>query len=237
MSAYYYAESSGAGPIKSLLSHIELFPFKQLLFFLRELDAKTPMRTWFVGTLFVLGVFLYLYKGFSWRENYLLNAAGLFSLGVALFPMGWDCGDKCPSWTFHGICAFLAFFCLALVAVFCAKETLSLPGLTPQKEASYRHWYTLIGWAMVVLPTIAIVLTWLFGQSSYDVFAYGIFASELLGLWAFAAYWFIKSQELAETRADQHAAAQNLVVTRDAPKPALPGLPVPLPSYSAKTLR
>ena len=34
------------------------------------------MRDWFVGTLCAVGVFLYLYKGFSDRENVALNIAG-----------------------------------------------------------------------------------------------------------------------------------------------------------------
>src|SRR5688572_33391886 len=83
ISAYYYAGSSDTGPIESALAQIDVFPIKQLLFFLGQLDSQTPMRSWFVGPLFVLGVFLYLYKGFSHLENKLLNAAGLFALGVA----------------------------------------------------------------------------------------------------------------------------------------------------------
>lgn len=38
-----------------------------------------PVRTWFVGILFALAAFLYLYKGFSKKENIALNLAGLFA--------------------------------------------------------------------------------------------------------------------------------------------------------------
>ena len=47
----------------------------------------TPMRTIFVGVLFAIGVFLYLYKGYSVQENYALNFAGIFAATVAIFPM------------------------------------------------------------------------------------------------------------------------------------------------------
>ena len=46
----------------------------------------TPMRDIFVGILFAIGSFLYLYKGFSRQENYALNCAGLLALGIAVFP-------------------------------------------------------------------------------------------------------------------------------------------------------
>src|SRR5207302_9569520 len=46
-----------------------------------------PVRLWFCGILFVVGVFLYKYQGFSENENRWLSLAGLFALGVAVFPM------------------------------------------------------------------------------------------------------------------------------------------------------
>src|ERR1700733_14650519 len=45
------------------------------------------MRNWFIGSLFVIGVFLYLYKGFSMLENILLNVGGLLAVLIALVPM------------------------------------------------------------------------------------------------------------------------------------------------------
>jgi hypothetical protein len=46
-----------------------------------------PGRVLFIGILFALGSFLYLYKGFSRREDVALNLAGAFALGVAVCPM------------------------------------------------------------------------------------------------------------------------------------------------------
>jgi len=44
------------------------------------------MRNWFVGILWTVGSFLYLYKGFSDFENVLLNFAGGFAVGIAMVP-------------------------------------------------------------------------------------------------------------------------------------------------------
>lgn len=46
----------------------------------------TPLGDVFVGSLFGIGAFLYLYKGFSREENIALNIAGLSVVCVALFP-------------------------------------------------------------------------------------------------------------------------------------------------------
>ena len=52
------------------------------------------MRDWFVGFLCAIGVFLYLYKGFSNAENILLNIAGISAVGVAMVPMAWESPPK-----------------------------------------------------------------------------------------------------------------------------------------------
>src|SRR5215207_516937 len=59
-----------------------------------------PVRVWFVGGLFAVGSFLMLYKGYTRREDWALNLAALFAIGVALFPMTW-CDPHCPNWNPH----------------------------------------------------------------------------------------------------------------------------------------
>ena len=207
MSDYYFAESAGTGIVPSLLKQVDLWPIKQLLFFLDQFDPHTPMRSWFVGLLFVLGVLMILYSGFSRLENWLLNAAGVLAVGVALFPTGCD---NCPPITLHGTCAISAFVLLVLVAVFCAKQTLTI-GLAPARATFYRHLYNVTATLMLVFPLAAVIVTWvwgLFGQSTHFVFF-----AELLGLWCFALYWYNKSRELAENRAEIHAVEGRLMST------------------------
>ena len=96
------------------------------------------MRNWFVGVLFGVGVFLYLYKGFSTTENYALNIAGVLALGIALNPK--DLWENSTRGTLHGFFAVTFFFAIAFVALFCARDTLHL--ITDEKEKT------------VVLPAI-----------------------------------------------------------------------------------
>jgi hypothetical protein len=112
-----------------------------------SIDHKS-MRDWFVGILFAIGAFLYLYKGFSNKENIALNCAGTFALGIALFPMEWDCGDTCKRLSLHGTCATLFFLCIAFVCLRCASDTLDLIP-NEQDKRKFELLYQLIGLAMI----------------------------------------------------------------------------------------
>jgi hypothetical protein len=154
-------------------------------------------RDIFVGILCAIGFFLYLYKGFSIRENLALNLAGILAIGVALFPMQWDCRDECSKFSIHGFCAISLFLCMAYVCIRCASETLRyLNDETVKKR--YRKIYNIIGIGMIVSPLVAGVLTVVFRQ------AYTIIV-EWVGIYVFASYWLIKSYELASTQADRKA--------------------------------
>src|ERR1043166_5802622 len=48
------------------------------------------LRDLFVGTLSGTGVILFLYQGVTRLEDYALNLAGLFALGIAMFPTASD---------------------------------------------------------------------------------------------------------------------------------------------------
>ena len=161
------------------------------------------MRPWFVGILFAVGVILYLYKGYSRQENWFLNFAGLFAIGIATFPMEWECGEKrgfpveCEWLTAHGTCAVLLFFCIAWVCIRCASDTLHL-FKDKGRERRYRKWYRFIGVLMLCFPLIALVLTVMFDRR-FESYA---FIAEAVGIWIFAAYWLLKSRELSLTNAE-----------------------------------
>ena len=162
-----------------------------------------PMRVWFVGTLFAIGFFLYLYKGFSRTENIMLNIAGLAAVVVALFHMKLpedcaDCGTNSFSWV-HGSAAFILFGCLAFVAWACADDVL-----VEVKDQSTRDWirkrYFYCAIAMVLSPVAAVGLTFTLGSDYWLVLI-----AEWLGVWSFAAYWSLKSYELGLSKADKKA--------------------------------
>jgi len=106
-----------------------------------------PGRVLFVGILFALGSFLYLYKGFSKREDVSLNFAGLFALGVALCPMYYE-ADYIPfSNRLHFGFAILLFICMAYTAIFCHDDTLRWVA-DPNRRLRYKVAYHVIGWFM-----------------------------------------------------------------------------------------
>lgn len=169
-----------------------------------ELGGRS-MRNWFVGGLFAIGALLYLYKGFSPKENYALNIAGVMVVLVAVFPMEWQCGASCARFTIHGTAAVLAFLCIAFVAAFCAVDTLRLirdEARRKRLERTYRGLAVL----MLVSPLVAFVLSSVVGLRSAL-----IFFVEASGMLAFAAYWVTKSREMRQTHADLMALEGALV--------------------------
>ena len=156
-----------------------------------------PMRTWFVGILFAIGAFLYLYKGFSNKENWALNIAGICALGVAIFPTQSKFG-------IHGIFAIVLFLCIAFVAIWCTQETLEYLA-SKEQQKRFKRVYNTLGLLMVASPASAAVLTLMFNNpSSYTFFV------EAAGVLAFAAFWWTKSRELAFSDAEAVKAAKEI---------------------------
>jgi hypothetical protein len=148
-----------------------------------------PGRVLFVGILFALGSFLYLYKGFSRREDIALNFAGLFALGVAVCPMYAEAGYIPFSNVLHFTFAVLLFICMAYAAIFCHEETLQWVK-DANLRARYKVIYHVIGWFMGLFPLVGLILAVFLGAERH------VFWIEAAGIWAFAAYWFTKSREL-----------------------------------------
>src|SRR6516162_3715528 len=96
------------------------------------------MRNWFVGILFAVGALLYINQGHSSEEDWALNLAGVLAIGIAMFPMPWDCYRH--PFSPHGFCAIAFFFCIAFVAAICSRDTLVLIR-DPKVRARYRKAY------------------------------------------------------------------------------------------------
>jgi threonine/homoserine/homoserine lactone efflux protein len=158
-------------------------------------SADSSMRDWFVGILFGVAAFLILYRGYRPLENWLLNIGGVFAVGVAIFPMSWECTSNCK-WSPHGFCAVAFFLCLAAVCLFCSRDTLQLIK-DPTRRKRYQGVYSVLGVMMVALPLAAWVVTTVFTPSKV------VFCIESAGIVAFAAYWLTKSKELEESQLDR----------------------------------
>jgi hypothetical protein len=165
----------------------------------------TPMRDLFVGCLFAIGGFLYLYKGFSRKENYALNVAGVLAVGVAIFPTYTSVESDRPAYTapvMHVACAVLFFFALSYVCLTRASDTLHLIG-SPRRALLYHYTYKVIGVCMIVLPLGAVALTY-WQRHRFDPHRHpAVFALEFVAAWVFGAYWLLKSLEIHSTQADR----------------------------------
>jgi hypothetical protein len=148
-------------------------------------------RNILVGCLWATGVFLFLFQGLSRLENWILNIAGLAAIGIAMFPM--DDRQCAPGSRFslHAASAILFFACLALVAVGLSKTRIRYV-IYPEKRRRFARAYDAAGLAMIAMPAAVAGLYFLGGRRCET---HWIFWVEVLGIWAFAAYWFMKTAE------------------------------------------
>lgn len=154
------------------------------------------MRDLFVGALSAIGVFLILYRGYSRGEDRALDLAGVAALLVAFVPTDRRevPGVAAPHF-WSGLVhlgAAAAFFALiAYVCVFRSGDTLKL--MDEERRRPYRSTYRLLGAAMLAVPAAAWAVRYLPGATAYPY----VFFAELAGILVFAAFWLVKSREIA----------------------------------------
>ena len=170
-----------------------------------------PMRNAFVGVLVMIGAFLYLYKGFSKKENYALNAAGVFAMGVAFFPTSLPEQAEVSAQAYalvnqeafvspmlHGICAIAFFLLIAYVCIFRSNDTLTVFTHDEASRSRYQMAYKIIGCLMVVLPLATLGILMLIKPASNAV----VFTVELVAVWVFGVFWLTKSRELRRQQSE-----------------------------------
>jgi len=159
-----------------------------------------PVRLWFCGLLFAVGVFLYRYKGFSKNEDRWLSLTGILTLCVAIFPMA-VAGKASPftlayfglpDVTLHGISAVLAFVCIGIIIFWYSDSTLSKIKDNATRKR-FKTTYFLIGAYMLLAMAGSVLMHFLHTDRANDSY---ILYVEGSGLWAFAVYWFVKNREL-----------------------------------------
>ncbi len=147
-------------------------------------------RNIFVGVLCFVASYLILYKGYTWLEDRALDLAGVSAVGVAFFPM-----DSDPGISAHGVFAVIFFGCIFYVCIFMSKMTL--PVLELDRQKFFRRCYWACSVVMVGLIMIAVVFSLIPGEYREALSNYNVaFWLEAFGIWAFSAYWYIKSREL-----------------------------------------
>jgi hypothetical protein len=111
---------------------------------------------------------------------------------------------------------------MGIVAIFLANQTLEIEGLKPERVDRYKLAYKVTGVGMAAVPVGASLLALLLGLEAHLTFV-----AELAGLWAIAAYWFIKTMELEETQAEILAVQGRLGEAPPARSARGPALPLP----------
>ncbi len=147
-------------------------------------------RNIFVGILCFVASYLILYQGYTWLEDRVLDVAGFSAVGIALFPVS----DK-PGISAHYIFAIAFFSCIFYVCIYMSRKTLSV---TDPDQINFFRWsYRACASVMVGIIVFAIIMS-LLPENFKKVFHenHVIFWMEAFGIWAFSAFWYIKSREL-----------------------------------------
>ncbi|MGE0228298.1 MAG: hypothetical protein AB7I38_05075 [Dehalococcoidia bacterium] len=164
------------------------------------------LRDEFVGGLVAVGVFLILYKGFTRYENAALNVAGFAVIGVAFVPMAWQCGGACSRASdFHGLFAYTFFAFIFYVAFFRSSDTLT-PELLPDPATRTRYHRIYRGVSIAMAGAILLAGAIAFFAHRQQI----VIVLESVGVWAFAAYWIVKSDEMRRSDAGKWLAEGRL---------------------------
>lgn len=173
-------------------------------------------RNLFIGFLCVIAACLIIYSGFSRLEDWLLNAAGVSLLLVALFPTSWSTADlgsmlakKCgndfvpfdastllgTNVPIHYASAILFFLFIALANISTAYDSVK----RIQNSKSKHFWVKIYGavrWIMPIGLLISALAAMLLDRSRL------VLAVEWGGIYAFSFYWAVKSVEILKTGVD-----------------------------------
>jgi hypothetical protein len=153
----------------------------------------TDVRGILVGSLCAIGVFLFAYRGYDLWDNILTNAAGVFAIGVALFPTA----PVNPSTRardigyVHFACAGLLFAVLAVIALWLFTRTDPNTGRTKQKrkrDLVYRICGIVILLCLVLVPIESLVI----GAPIQRL--HPLFWLEATAVVAFGVAWLVKGQ-------------------------------------------
>lgn len=174
----------------------------------------SPGRNIFVGVQCAIGLFLIAYVGYDLGDRLVTDAAGVFAVGVALFPTKPTVASP-PSVTcqtvaqlstreqvvgdIHVVFAGLMFVFMAWMAI----RFTNTDSLHPSKQKLLRNRIYQICAIVIGVCLVAIVITTFLPASVKADFPW-IFLWEALGIFAFGVSWFVKGQTLIPVIKDPH---------------------------------
>jgi hypothetical protein len=166
----------------------------------------SPVRNIFVGALCALGLFLIAYVGDDLGDRVITDLAGVFALGVALFPTTPTVASP-PSATcetvarlttrqqvvgdIHAVSSVLFFVLLAWMAI----RFISTSGAQPTPAELRRNLIYRICAIVILASVAATIVTNFLPASLRPAFPY-LLLYESVGIFAFGVSWFVKGQTL-----------------------------------------
>lgn len=160
-----------------------------------SVSYHTAARDWFVGLLFVVGSFLFAYKGHHFYENVASKVAALAACAVALYPtmcLALNGSTMCEGVTMepnkvHGTAAAILF---SILAFFCLGPFRKRASSKPGKNALIRkRVYVVCGYT--ILLSIAYIVLVLLKIVEH---ATGVYWAEAVALSAFGIAWIVAGQ-------------------------------------------
>jgi Protein of unknown function (DUF998) len=166
----------------------------------------SPVRNIFVGALCALGLFLIAYVGANLGDRVITDLAGVFALGVALFPatpaVTSPASAACETVSqlssrqqvigdIHTVSSVLFFLFLAWMAI--RFTTTDSPRPSPQRLRRNRiYWICAI---VILASLVAAAVTNFLPASLRPPFPW-LFLYEAVGIFAFGLSWFVDGQTL-----------------------------------------
>lgn len=181
--------------VSSLLGRTEWQPSISAYYWTEDLE-----RNFFVGALCAMGVFLFLYKGYTLLEDLILDLAGLCAVGVAFAAMVRDSDCEPSRIQLHGVFAVTFFACIGYICIFMSRKSLD-EERDEQRRAAFMRNYWICATVMAAAIVAAVVMQVLPSDRTQAMCERGwTFWCESFAVWAFAAFWYIKTRELEPKR-------------------------------------
>jgi hypothetical protein len=153
----------------------------------------TCMGSWFVGSLWAIGVFLLSTRGYDHRDAIAGRLACFFAIGVSLFPTSPTSKQNLVGYI-HWTCAALLFLILAYFCLCLFTETAR--DKTPTVKKGQRNTvYRVCGW--IILVSIACIpISKIPTISSVASGCQPVFWFETFAVLAFGVAWLVKGEAI-----------------------------------------
>ncbi len=156
----------------------------------------SAMGNVFVGSLCAIGVFLWSYRGYDWRDIWAGHLAAVSAIGVALFPTA---PENTTTWSqvfvsgLHAGFAGMFFLTLAYFALFLFRQSSST---VPTKMKVIRNYVYLACGVTILMSVVLVALSHLLPKDAPIFALHPTFYLESLAIVAFGISWFVKGDTI-----------------------------------------